>query len=570
MRREHTDSGRRVRRAVARSSLSLIAGAAVALAAAMGVGCVGKIGDPDGSCETCAPEVPATTLETSRFPRLSHLQWSNTVQDLLHLPAPSHLSASFTGDPLGGVFDNNETSLLVTPGLWADYQIAAEELSAAVTSDAALLAQLLPEGAPSDAAGRAKAFVEHTGKRAYRRPLTPTEVSTYLTLFAKGKDVVEGPDEFAKGVRLVLQAMLQSPHFVYRIEASSKVAEDGTIPLTGYEIATKLSYMIWNTMPDDALFAAAESGKLDTAEGVLDEAKRLLAGERAHSMVEWFHHQLYQYDHYDDLNKDATKFPDFTPALGADMKREAQLFIDDIVFGGDGGIREILTQPTTFVNDKLAPIYGLEGSFTSEMVKVDLDPKERSGFLTRVGFLASNATKREQHSIHRGVFINRRVICAKLPDPPNNVPPLPAASASTTNRERVEKHTGKGTCGASCHGTMINPIGFAFEHYDALGQFQTTENGHPINAADSYALGDETIAYDDAVELDGLLSESDAVHACYAKNWLEYGYGRGAQAADQETIASLGEASRKGTQALILALTQTKAFRTRAARKEAP
>ncbi|APR78955.1 Cellulose-binding domain protein [Minicystis rosea] len=572
MRREHTESGTRLRRAVARSSLSLIAGAAVALSAAMGAGCVGKIGDPDASCETCAPEGPNTpkTLETSRFPRLSHLQWSNTVQDLLHLPAPSELSASFTGDPLGGVFDNNETSLLVTPGLWADYQLAAEELSAAVTNDAGLLAQLLPEDAPSDPAARAKAFVETTGKRAYRRPLTTAEVTAYLALFEKGKDVVTGPDDFAKGAQLVLQALLQSPHFIYRIEASSKVAKDGSIPLTGYEVATKLSYMIWNTMPDDALFAAAESGKLDTPEGVRAEAERLLAGDRAHAMVEWFHHQLYQYDHYDDLNKDATKFPTFTPALGADMKREAQMFIDDIVFEGKGGIREILTQPTSFVNDKLAPIYGVEGEFTSEMVKVDLDPEERSGFLTHIGFLASNATKREQHSIHRGVFVNRRVLCAKLPDPPNNVPPLPAATESTTNRERVEKHTGKGTCGASCHGTMINPIGFAFEHYDALGQFQTTENGFPINSADSYLLGDETLEYDDAIELDGLMAEAEQVHACYAKSWLEYGYGRAAQAADEETIATLGKASRKGTQALILALTQTKAFRTRALGKEAP
>ncbi|MFT3775318.1 MAG: DUF1592 domain-containing protein [Minicystis sp.] len=569
MRREHTESGRRARRAVARTSLTLIAGAALALSAAMGAGCVGRIGDPDGNCETCGTTEEAT-LATSRFPRLSHLQWENTVQDLLYLSAPSGLSASFTGDPLGGIFDNNESSLMVTPGLWADYQLAAEELSAKVTSDPALLAKLIPADAPSDAAGKTKAFIESFGMRAYRRPLTSAEVSTYLAIFAKGKDVVEGPDDFTKGVKLALQAFLQSPHFVYRVEASSEAGDDGLIPLTGYEIAAKLSYMLWNTMPDDALFKAAESGKLDTAEGVLDEAQRLLADDRAHAMVAWFHKQLYQYDHYDDLNKDTTKFPNFDPALGADMKREAQMFIDDVVFGGGGGIREILTQPTTFVNDKLAAIYGLEGNFTSEMVKVDLDPKERAGFLTHIGFLASNATKLEQHSIHRGVFVNRRVICAQLPDPPNNVPPLPPASQFDTNRERVESHTGKGTCGATCHGTIINPVGFAFEHYDAIGQFQTLENGHPINSADSYQLGDKTISYEDAIEFDAIIGESSQIHECYAKSWLEYGYGRAAQAADKETIVSLGQASRKGTQALILALTQTKAFRTRAPQKEAP
>jgi hypothetical protein len=542
----------------------MLGGVALALSAALGAGCIGRIGDPAG---TEAAEAP---IVTSRFPRLTHLQWENTVQDLLYLPAPSGLSASFTGDPLGGIFDDNEASLLVTPGLWADYQLAAEELSAEVTSDAAKLAKLLPSDAPTDPTARTKAFIEHFGERAYRRPLTPAEVSTYLALFAKGKDVVDGPDDFAKGVRLTLQAFLQSPHFVYRVEASSAVDDDGLIPLSGHEIATKLSYMLWNTMPDDALFAAAASGALDTPEGIAAQAKRMLEDDRARAMVAWFHHQLFQYDHYDDLNKDPTKFPTFSPALGADMKREAELFIEDIVFAQGGGIREILTSPTTFVNDKIAPIYGLQGSFTSDFVKVDLDPKERSGFLTHLGFLASNATKLEQHSIHRGVFINRRILCAKLPDPPNNVPPLPPPTDSQTNRERVESHTGKGTCGASCHGTLINPAGFAFEHYDAIGQFQTVEKGFPIDSADTYPLASGNISYKDAIEFDELIAESDQTHECYAQSWLEYGYGRAHTDGDRETIKALGKASRKGTKALILALTQTTAFRTRVPQKETP
>lgn len=549
-------------------SVTLLAGAALALSAALGAGCIGRIGDPSETCATCgAQEAP---VETSRFPRLSHLQWENTVQDLLHLPAPPGLSASFTGDTLGGIFDNNEAALLVTPGLWADYQLAAEELSAEVTSDAAKLAKLLPESAPTDPAARAKAFIEHTGRRAYRRPLTAAEVSTFIALFAKGKDVVDGPDDFARGARLVLQALLQSPHFVYRIETSTKPGKDGLIPLSGYEIATKLSYMLWNTMPDDALFAAAASGALDTAEGVMSEAKRLLDDDRARATVAAFHRQLYQYDHYDDLHKDPTKFPSFSPALGADMKREAEMFIDHVVFEQEGGIREILTSTTSFVNDGLAAIYGLQGSFTTDFVKVDLDPKERSGFLTRAGFLASNATKLEQHSIHRGVFINRRILCAVLPDPPNNIPPLPPPTASQTNRDRVDGHTGKGTCGAGCHGTLINPAGFAFEHYDAIGQYQTEEKGLPINSADTYPLAGGSITYQDAIEFDGRIAESDQVHECYARSWLEYGYGRAHGDGDLETIKELGKASRKGTKALILALTQTSAFRTRAPQKETP
>jgi hypothetical protein len=536
---------------------------------ALGGGCVGSLGDAPGeSSGTTKPVVPPTeaqAIETSRFPRLSHLQWENSVQDLLVLTEPSGLSASFTGDPLGGVFDNNESSLLVTPGLWADFQLAAEELSVLVTSDAAKLAKLMPANAPTEPAARAKAFLEHFGMRAYRRPLSPTELTAYLALFAKGKDLVDGPDDFARGVRLSLQAFLQSPHFIYRVEAGG-----AELPLSGFELATKLSYMLWNTMPDDALLADASSGKLTTPEGILTAATRLLDDDRARVMVASFHHQLFQYDHYDDLNKDPVLFPSFTPALGADMKREAEMFVEEVVFKQNGGIREILTEPTTFVNKELAAIYGLPGTFGSEFVKVDLDPKQRSGFLTRVGFLASNATKLEQHSIHRGVFINRRVICADLPDPPNNVPPLPPAAEYKTTRERVEKHTGDGTCGAACHGSLINPAGFAFEHYDALGQYKTEEHGNPINSADTYPLDGKDVSYSDAIVFDDLLGESDQVHTCYAKHWLQYAYGRSDQKADAPALADLAQESRKGARALILALTQTQAFRTRTPHQETP
>lgn len=563
------------RRAGTGSSLSLLASGLLAVGVALGGGCVGSLGDAPGdsgaSCADCEPTTPDPSkqaLDTSRFPRLSHLQWENTVQDLLYLAQPSGLSSSFTGDPLGGIFDNNESSLLVAPGLWADYQLAAEELSVLATSDTAKLAKLIPKDAPADAAGRAKAYLEHFGMRAYRRPLTAAELTAYQALFAKGKEVVDGPDDFARGVRLTLQAFLQSPHFIYRVEASSGAGgPSGTvitgIPLSGFEIATKLSYMLWNTMPDDALLDAASSGKLATSAGILAEAQRLLDDERARAMVASFHHQLFQYDHYDDLNKDPTLFPNFTPALGADMKREAEMFVDDVVFTQSGGISELLTEPTTFVNDELAAIYGLQGNFGSDFVKVDLDPKTRSGILTRVGFLASNATKREQHSIHRGVFVNRRVICAKLPDPPNNVPPLPPATDYKTNRERVEKHTGAGTCGASCHGGLINPAGFAFEHYDAIGQYRDEEDGVPVDSADHYNLDGKDVSYEDAVTFDKLLADSDQVHACYAKHWLQYAYGRSEQGADSATLAELTKESRKGARALILALTQTQAFRTR-------
>jgi hypothetical protein len=285
-------------------------------------------------------------------------------------------------------------------------------------------------------------------------------------------------------------------------------------------------------------------------------------------MVASFHAQLYQYDHYDDLYKDPAIFPSFTPELGEDMKREAEMFIDEVVFDG-GGLRELLTSPFTYVNDQLAPIYGLSGTFGPDFERVELEPSERAGFLTRLGFLASNATPKEQNTIHRGVFVNLRVLCNTLPSPPDNVAGLPPSDSFPTNRERVESHTGLGTCGASCHQTLINPPGYALENYDAVGAFQTIEKGVPVNAQADYTLDGEPVSFNGAIELSQMLADSEQVHKCYAKHWLEYSYGRQVQKGDDLTVNELAAGSQSGSvRDLILALAQTTAFRTRAPLQE--
>jgi hypothetical protein len=534
------------------------------------VACTGLIGDGDGAgCPGCSPEtLAAAELQTTRFPRLSHLQWENTVRDLLRLDAAPGLSQSFGGDPLGGIFDNNEAVLLVTPNLWADYQAAAEALSELVADDPARLAAILPPDLPSDPAEAARAYVVDFGKRAYRRPLADTEIQAYLGLFADAPQLVDGADDFARGVKLTLQAFLQSPHFLYRAESTAEIATDNLIHLSGWEVASKLSYMLWSTMPDDLLFDAAASGALETPEGIMAQAERLLEHERARPMVAAFHAQLYQYDHYGDLYKDPAIFPEFTTQHGEDMKAEAELFVEDVVFG-NGGLEELLTSPFTYVNDRLAAIYGLEGTFGAEFVRVDLDPSERSGLLTRLGFLASNGTPKEQNTIHRGVFVNIRILCNEVPAPPDNVPGLPPSDAFATNRERVESHTGIGTCAENCHHRLINPPGYALEHYDAVGAYQDLEKGNPIDASADYTLDGAAVSFDGGIEMSELIAQSDQAHRCYAKHWLEFAYGRLIQDGDDPTLDDLAQTSHAGSvQSLLLALTQTVAFRTRAPAKE--
>ncbi|MBK9758225.1 MAG: DUF1592 domain-containing protein [Nannocystis sp.] len=514
------------------------------------------------------PTPPATAArllpQTSRYPRLSHTQWENTIQDLFFLTEPTGFSALFIGDPVSGGFDNNSEALKVTATLWTDYQRGAEQVAELVASDPALLAKFAPP-TDGDSDAQATAFITSFGKRAYRRPLTAEEIARHLEIFHAG---VATPGElaaFPAGVRLVVQAMLQSPHFLYRVEASE--VPDGTkIRLSGHEIASKLSYMLWNTMPDDALFAAAADGSLDDPKGVAAQAARLLDHPRAHAMVANFHYQLLQVDHYSDIYKDPVKFAAYSAELNPLLASETLKFVDDVVFN-DGDLATLLTAPYTFVNAKLAPFYGVAGDFSDDLVKVDLDPARRAGILTQLGFLMANAGAFENDPIHRGVFLNLQLLCSNLPPPPNMVPPLPPPVEGETLRERVDRHTGKGTCGEGCHGYLINPIGFAFENYDPLGQWQTMDAGKPVDAAAEFSLGGVSQKYDGAVELAHLMADSDEAHRCYVAHFLEYGYARRPQKADDKFIATLAASSKSGTHTIkqiILELSKSDAFLFRA------
>ncbi|WP_438002954.1 DUF1592 domain-containing protein [Sorangium sp. So ce321] len=540
-------------------------GAGLCAATLLLAGCTGSLGAPDeGGGPLPGGAAASQVAERSMFPRLSHAQWENTVRDLLRLDDRPGLSASFTTDPLGGVFDNNEAALLVTPGLWGDYQRAAEELAAMVTDDEDKLGRLVPADLPAEPEARAEAFVERFGERAFRRPLTTEERDTYLALFRRGKELFDGEDAFVAGVRAALEAFLQSPHFVYRVELGAGPAKGGLIPLSGYEVATKLAYLFWNTTPSDELLAAAKAGELSTSEAVRAHAERMLEDPRAREVVGAFHRQLYDHEQYHDLNKDQALYPEFVPEMGDDMQREAELFVEHIVFDKEGGLTDLLTSRTAFVNDHLAAVYGVDGEFSDGWKQVELDEAERSGLLTRLGFLAAKATARQPDSIHRGVFVNLRILCAALPSPPDNATGLPPGEKAT-NRERVEAHTGKGTCGEACHGTMINPAGFAFEHYDAIGKYRTTDNGVPVNAADTYYLGGEPRSYADAIEFSRILAESNEAHACYARRWVEFAQGREVGAKDRELIDELGEASYGGasTEELILQIVSSASFLAR-------
>jgi hypothetical protein len=533
----------------------------VALALLVAAACAGRSNDSPGGDDA------GSHAYTSSFPRLSHWQWENTVQDLLGLPEPPGLAPGFDPDPPLGRFDNNLTRLRMTPGLWQDYQRAAEVMAARVTADPAALDRVLPADLPADGSARTRAFIEQFGARALRRPLAAAEVDRYQALFdAAPRHYQADMDPWVAGVRITIEAMLQSPHFVYRAELGAQPEDgaDGEIKLSAYQVASRLSYALWNTMPDDELMAAAAEGSLDTEEGVRAQALRMQDDPRTRASLAHFHRQVFALHEYADQSKHLALFPEWRPELGALMAEEAELFLAALVFERDGTIGDIFTSTLTYVNAELAAIYGLEGDFGSELVPAELDSGTRAGFLTRLGFLTRNATLTEPDPIHRGVFVNLNILCrpiAAVPSLPDDLIPV-----GKTNRERINSITGPGTCGQRCHATIINPIGFGLEHYDAIGRHRTEDRGYPVNAADTYVFAEgRSITFEDGVELSHELARAPEAHACYVSNLLEYLYG-GEHGADPGVVRELTRLSVEdgaSIRELMGALASSRAFRYR-------
>jgi hypothetical protein len=358
---------------------------------------------------------------------------------------------------------------------------------------------------------------------------------------------------FANGVELVIRAMLQSPGFLYRSEIGTDAA-----PLSGYEIASKLSFLLRDTTPDDALLDAAGRGELATPEAVATRAQAMLDAVEASTVLGRYHSELLGLQRYESIDKDRAAFPNYNTTMNPDIVEADRLFMDGVFKNGQG-LREILLSPTAFVSAATAPLYGLTAS-GSGLTQVTLGA-DRPGFLTRVGFLSYNANMRDTDPIHRGVDISHRLLCGTLAPPPGTIPALPAPMAGQTTRERVTAHTGTGTCGEGCHSVIINPLGFAFENFDAIGQARTMDNGKPVDTRDSYELATGLVEFAGAPELMEILAESPEAHACYARNLAEYALSRDMDEGDRALVNELTQTSMGATgsvKAMLLAAVQNR------------
>ena len=491
--------------------------------------------------------------------RLTRTEYNNTVRDLLRdttAPAndfPAEVLTFNAGTDYFG-FDN-DPSVQSVPELLADgYFSAADALATAAVQD---LAMLVPCAGRDRACG--EQFVRSFGEKAFRRPLAPDEVTRFMAPFDVGMMT-----DFASGVRLVVTAILQSAPFLYRIEHGG--APDGAwLKPTSWEMASRLSYFIWQSMPDDALFDAARRDELQTPEQVSAQASRMLGDPRARAMVADFHRQWLGLRGVPNLQKDSTRYPGFDETIAADMVVEADRFFQDIVFDGSGGASELFNADTTFVNENLAEFYGIANVTGTGFQKVILDATRRAGLLTLGAPLAQLAKQNQTSPVLRGKFVREQLLCEHVLPPPGDINVMvPELDPNLTTRERFSQHSTDDQC-AGCH-VMMDPIGFGLENYDAVGKWRDTENGAPIVATGSIEQGEGTDvagAFEGPAALGDRLASSDAAKRCMALSWFRYTNGRSetdADACELTLVSSRFAASGYDVKELILSLTQTSAF----------
>lgn len=485
--------------------------------------------------------------------RLTGEQYANAVRDLFGVEANVD---AFGGDEKLGPFDANYAAP-VSPTMVDQFRAVAEDVAEAASLDPAAVLPCEPAVEPTCLQG----WVRAVGRRAYRRPLTDAELARYQALLDLGTDD-------AARVRLVIQAMLQSPAFLYQLEFGlPDPAGEDVVALGPYELASRLALFLWASVPDDALLDAAEAGELDDVEGLRAHAERLLEHPHARRTVESFHVQWLHLDKLSSLDKDPAVFPQFDEDVRAAMLAEARRFAGNVVLEGDAKLETLLTASETWIDAPLFELYGLPVPATHDPEEpVSLDPAQRAGLLTQAAFLATHAHHNQTAPIHRGVVVLTELLCQPPPPPPpdvNATPPDPQPGATT--REIFEQQTAEPYC-AGCH-KLINGIGLGFEGYDGIGAFRELENGLPVDESGEVVGTDVAGPFDGAVELAHKLAESEQVRDCVATQWFRFSLGRLEGEADACTLDALRQSfadSGHDVRALMLALVTTDAFRYRA------
>lgn len=470
---------------------------------------------PDDAYEESSCEPPAPAVVPLR--RLSQREMAASSEALTGVPG--EVWSRVPDDALVLGFDNSayrgNVSLLEADA----YLRSAEDLAAALDLRAVL--PCTPAGATDEAC--ATAFIETFGRRVYRRALDPEEVATLLGLWHVGADA----EDFDSGAELVVQAMFQSPEFLYRVRAG-----DGT------DRATDLAFFLWGSTPDEALQGDAEAGALDDLAGVTAAAERLVADPRARDAFARF---VELWMGTSQLASVARDDPWWTAENGAVLLEETRRFSATIAFDEAGTLGDLLTRDGTVGNATLAGLYGVPGPSSDDTwAWLPLDPAERSGLLSQGSVLAYAAHENQTSPVHRGQLVREKLLCQTLPPPPGELNiSLPSVDPDLTTRERFARHSQDPSC-AGCH-LLMDPIGFGFERYDAIGRWRETEgNDLAVESTGFVVSGGFSAPFDGVPELSALLAANPAVAACLGTQLFRYARGREESAEESCAFAATG------------------------------
>jgi hypothetical protein len=526
----------------------------MSLARAFGIGLL--------ACASCFLGDTPTTLEAPEYVgpaplrRLTNEEYLNALHDLF--PAVSVALPPLPEDTIIAGFDNAAEAQQPSDVAIARYEQIANLYAAALAGEDGPVRSAC---APSTAC--ATELITTIGRRIFRRPLAPDELLRFQTKFAAWQSAVD----FGAGLELTLSAMLQSPQFLYRPEPTTSTTGD-LEPVDSYALATRLSFFLWASTPDDALLDAAASGTLKSEPGVRAQAERMLDDDRARRTFWSFHRQWLGLDRIlsdEHTYRTPEIDPKWTPATPISAEHETELFVENVL-ASHGTLHDLLTSQNAWVDGETARIYGLPAPADPTAFTAAALPSERAGLLTRIAFLAGTSHRGGTSPPIRGNAVLLRMLCEPPVSPPPNadlsMPMAPPNSGPETTRMLFEQRTAPAQCQA-CH-VSLNGIGFGFESFDAAGAHRTTEDTLPIDDT-GVLLGTDTDGpFTGAVALSQILDRSTDVKRCATQQWLRYALGRGVDPAEQPLLdawTSAFVASDGDVRALVVSIVTSPTFR---------
>jgi hypothetical protein len=503
---------------------------------------------------------PTMAITPTPLRRLTKFEYTNSARSLLGIEPAA--ASDLPADEVTEGFNNNAGVLTVSSLHAEKYVLVSEALAKEAVKSLTTLAPC--------AAGRtedlcATDFANSFGRRAFRRPVTDQDRQILMAAYTAGRT----GGTYSEGIEVMIRAALQSAHFLYRLETTTPSnASAALVPLSPYEMASRLSFLIWAAGPDNALLDAAASGGLADKAAVATKARAMLADPKARVAITEFYNQWIGTSRLDIMTKSTTQFPTYSTAVRDAMKLETPAFVQYVLWTGDHKLQTLLTSPAAFVTSALAPIYGVTATGTTPQMVMLPDAQQRAGILTQAGFLAVQAHPDQTSPVLRGKFVRTKLMCQVIPPPPMDVDITPpAVTSAPTARQRFAAHESAAASCQGCH-QLMDPIGLAFETFDAIGKYRTTENGATIDVSGTI-VGSRDVdgSFNGARELATKLAASDQVRDCVATQWFRYAAGRTEEVPDGCSLTTLQDAfgaSGGDLAELVVAMTQTDAFWYRA------